>query len=269
MNKELLLVQFPKQEDKYLISKVLDKIQFVETKNKIEHTDYLDEYQSKIVKQILDKIKINNYIFFGGFEEAERKICIIYPDKLQEMFINNQYDYNNVFSVINIKLSKEMFNKYSHRDYLGAIMKLGIRREKIGDIIVASDGADIIISKDIEKFLLENLIQLKRFSKSEISKVKLEELRELEKKFEENSIIVPSIRLDAVVGELLHLSRTKALEIIRQERVFINFELENRNNKLLKIGDIITIRGKGRFVISEQIGITKNNRIKLLVKKYV
>lgn len=269
MSKEELLVQFPKQEDKYLVSRVLDKIQFVNTKNKIEFTDFLDEYQSKVVKQALNIMKISNYEIYGGYEEAERKMCIIYPDKLQEVFQNKRFDFVNIFSVIRILLSKEMYDKYSHRDYLGAIMKLGVKREKIGDIIVSKDGADILVNKDIERFLMDNLKELKRFSKSEIFKIKLEELRKSEIKFEELSIIVSSIRLDAVVGELLHVSRTKSLEIIKQERVFVNFEMENKSSKVLKKGDIITVRGKGRFIIDEQVGITKNKRIKLLIKKYI
>ena len=147
-------------------------------------------------------------------------------------------------------------------------MKLGIKREKIGDIIVDQDGADIIIIPEIEKYLLYNLAELKRFSKAKIQPITVEQIRKVEIQKEELTIIVSSMRLDTVIAELTKTSRNKASEIIMEERVFINGMRQNRVNKEIKIEDKITIRGKGRFEIKELVRSTKNNRFVLLIEKY-
>ena len=129
MNKTEILNKYSKQEDKLLISKVLDKIKYTESRNKIEITDFLDLYQIRIIKDVLNRIKFKNYILFGGFEESERKVLCIYPDKFNEDIVKK-----NIFKeikVIRIILPKEMYGKYFHRNYLGAIIKLGIEREKV------------------------------------------------------------------------------------------------------------------------------------------
>ena len=147
-------------------------------------------------------------------------------------------------------------------------MKLGVKREKVGDIIVRNDGADIIISKEIEKFLINNLNDLTRFKKSKIEIIKLDEIKYVEKEKEIFKINVPSMRLDAIVAELARASRNDANLYINQERVFVNFKLELRNTKQILEGDIITIRGKGRYTISRIIGETRSQRINLEVQKW-
>ena len=159
--------------------------------------------------------------------------------------------------------------KYAHRDYLGAVIKLGVKREKVGDIIVDNDGADIIVEKDISKFLLENLSGLTRFSKSKITIEKIDNLRTVEVRREEREIIVSSLRLDNVISELARCSRNKALDIINMERVFVNFQCETKKTKQIKTGDMVTIRGKGRFYIKELVGQTKSGRVIVKIEKFV
>lgn len=257
-----------KEEDKLLISKVIDKIEFSKTKNKIENSNFLDIYQLNLIDKFLKSQKNKNHMFYGGFENAERKILLIYPDKLEEIIKNKQYDFNDVINIIRITLPKEMQREYTHRNYLGALMKLGIKREKVGDILVDNKGADIIVLSEITKFLLNSLPELTRFSKAKIEKVKIEDIRELEIQTEEVKIIVSSMRLDNIVSELARCSRNQANEIINQERVLINFEINTKISKEIKQQDVITIRGKGRFIIKQILGNTKKDRIILNVEKF-
>ena len=170
---------------------------------------------------------------------------------------------------IRISLPKEMHGKYSHRDYLGGVMKLGIKREKVGDIFVFEDGADILVLDEISKFLLNNLFTLTRFSKSKIEKINLEDIRKKEINKEELKIIVSSMRLDCVVSELLKTSRGKAEEIIKEQRLFVNFENVDKLTKQIKENDLITVRGTGRFEVAEIEGTTRSGRIILIVNKYI
>ena len=130
------------------------------------------------------------------------------------------------------------FKSISHKDYLGSLLSLGIKREKIGDIVVADDGADILVKPDVLKFLLQNLPELKRFSKSEIKQIEIENLRKPNIQKEEITIIVPSLRLDSIVAELANISRNKATTFITSERVLVNYMVETKTSKEIKIDEI-------------------------------
>lgn len=114
-----------------------------------------------------------------------------------------------------------------------------------------------------------NVSSLTRFSKSNIEVKQIEELYKQEINTQEVQIIVSSLRLDNIVSELARTSRTKAEEIIKTARVFVNFENVMKASKILKEADIITIRGKGRFKIQEIVGNTKKGRFVVKVEKYV
>ena len=266
MNREILN-DYREKDDKILLAQILDKIERVEHKNKIEHTDFLDMAQIELVQKFINKIKIKNYMSYGGGEQAERKKFIIYPERFNPEIVEKNL--SNIAQIIRIELPDDLKGQYAHRDYLGAVIKLGVKREKVGDIIVDRNGADIIVDKDITKFLLENLGGLTRFSKSTITVQKIENLRPVEIRKEELEIIVSSLRLDNVISELARCSRNKALDIINMERVFVNCQNETKKTKQIKIGDMITIRGKGRFYIKEQIGQTKSGRTILKIEKKV
>ena len=266
MNKTELLEKYSKQEDKLLISKILDKIDSCKRKNLVVCTDFLDMYQLKIAKVALNLTKCN-HILYGGYKEANREMVIIYPEKLtEEMIFSN---INNYMQVVRIELPKNLYGQYLHKDYLSGIMKLGIKREKFGDIIVEENGADIVVNKEIAEYLEQNLKQLRRFSKSEITIQKIENIRKIELKKEDIRVVVQSLRLDSIVAQLANTSRTNANEIIIQGRVFINYEEQLKTDKQIKEKDVIVIRGKGKFEIDKIEGITRKNKQILTVKKYI
>lgn len=266
MNREILN-EYREKDDKILLAQILDKIEMVDNKNKIEHTDFLDLAQIELVQKFINKIKIENYISYGGFEQAERKMFVIYPEKFNETVVEKNL--SNIVQIIRIELPDDLKGKYTHRDYLGAVIKLGVERKKVGDIIVDNNGADIIIDKDISKFLIENLGSLTRFSKSIITEENIENLRTVEIKKEEIEIIVASLRLDNIISDLARCSRNKALDIINMERVFVNFQCETKKTKQIKSGDMITIRGKGRFYIKDIMGQTRSGRTIIKVEKFI
>ena len=266
MNKEIEVSKEQKNKDKILIAKILDKIKFVENKNRFEETDFLDLREQELVREILDKRKYKGYKFLGGYEDAERKILIIYPENIDENYIEDKI-LNQVLAVINITLPNELKNKYEHRTYLGGLMKLGIKREKIGDILVRDDGADVIVKKEIANYINSNLIGLTRFQKAKVCIKEINELIYVKKEKEYVKINIPSMRLDCIVGELAKCSRSDANKYLNEERVFVNFKEEIRASKIIKEGDYITIRGKGRFKIDKILGNTKSGRINVQIEK--
>lgn len=267
MNKQELLKDYKNQEEKLLLANILDKLEFSTTRNKIENTNFLNLYEQDLVDKIFKKMKFKNYYFFGGIEEAERKILIIYPEKLTEQIVRKNH--SKIMSVIKIKLPIELADEYNHRNYLGAIIKLGIEREMVGDISVKSRSAEIIIKNEVQDFLLQNLSSLTRFSSAEILAEDINELDEIELKKIEIKEVVTSLRLDNIVASLARTSRNKAMEILEQERVFLNFRVETKPSKQVTVGDSITIRGKGKFEFKEIVGNTRKGKYAIKIEKYV
>lgn len=267
MEKQQLLKDYKKQEDKICLSQVLDKIEFSKTREKIEYTDFLDMYQVSLVENFLRKINIKTYQLYGGYEEAERKVLFVYPEKYDEKMLEKNYD--KILKIVRVTLPEEEKGQYSHRNYLGGIVKLGLKREKVGDIIVQEQGADIITLDEFSGILKQELPSLTRFENSKIYVEEIQNLQKREVKVEQVKIIVPSLRLDNFVSDLARTSRSKAVQIMEQERVFVNGQNEKKASKQVKLGDIITIRGKGRFVIKEFDGTTRSGRTVVVVEKYV
>ena len=148
-------------------------------------------------------------------------------------------------------------------------MKLGIKREKIGDILVDQNGADIILCKEMLKFLQSHLSDLTRFQKAKIGEITLGKIRKVEIQKKEIILTVPSMRLDAIVSEIIPCSRKSANELIMQERVFINSEVITKCAKEIHMEDFITIRGKGKFQIREKIGNTRKGNLLVKVEKWI
>lgn len=267
MDKQQLLKDYKKQEDKMILSQVLEKIEISKSTDKIQYTCFLDMYQVSLVEAFLKRNTIKNYILYGGYEDAERKVLIIYPEKYDENMLKKNFE--KIMQIVRIELPEEEKGKYSHRNYLGGIVKLGLKREKLGDIIVCDDGADIITIEDFSEILKNELHSLTRFERSNISVKSIKDLRKREIKVEDTKIIVPSLRLDNFVSDLAKTSRSKAVQIINQERVFINGQNETKVSKQIKLNDIITIRGKGRFVIKAFEGTTRSGRTVVVVERYV
>ena len=257
---------FDEPKGRIEIAKLLDKIKYCKEKNKIVNTEFLDSYmQERLIKK-LNELGYKNYLLFGGYEEATYKIIIIYPDKFEIPIVEKNIE--DIVDVINIKLPNELLNKYKHRDYLSAIMKLGLERNRIGDILVKENGADIIVLKENSRYIKDSLKEFIRFRKSEI---KISSIKSIEKcipKFEDIKILVSSMRLDNIVAELIRASRKNANELIEEEKVYLNYSKESKPSRIVKVNDILTIRGKGKFkIVSEEDNKKKTKKI-VSLKKY-
>ncbi len=272
MDKQELMKICTKDDDKILIAKLLDKIQFVSQRNQIQFTHFLDGYEQKLALKVLQQVHYKTYIFFGGYKDAERKMLFLFPERLfdllHEPFETNKMIQNEI-QVISIILPNDLKNTYHHRDYLSGIMKLGVKREKAGDILVREDGSDIIVQTDISEYLLSNLHELTRFRKSKFITKSISELEIVSIRMEDFTILVPQLRLDTVVAEILHTSRTKANEVISSERILVNYEIKTKNSLSIVQGDLLTIRGKGKYKIGRIVSQTSKGKLRVEISKYI
>lgn len=256
-----------KIEDKLLLAKLQDKIKHCKNRSKIVNTEFLNLYQNKLIQSKLNELKIKNYIFYGGFEEAENKALILYPEKLNKKIVMNSI--NEIINAIKITLPNELIGKYEHRDYLASVMKLGLGRERIGDIIVYQNEAYIIVLKENAEYIKDSLQEFIRFKKSKIEIIDVNEIKSKTPDLMPIEIHVSSNRLDSVVSEIAKTSRSKAEELIKNERVSINCQYEYKSSKQVNIGDIIIVRGSGKYILDDIKKNLKNKRLTITLKKYV
>ena len=130
------------------------------------------------------------------------------------------------------------------------------------------DGADIYVFRVNTSYIIQGLSELTRFRKSRIEEIDIIKARKKTNNFEELSIIVSSMRVDNIVAELVSSSRNKAVEFIENERVLVNYDIISKNSKMINYGDIITIRGKGKFIIDALVRNTRGDRLVVGVRKY-
>ena len=187
-------------------------------------------------------------VLFGGFEDAERKMVAFIPE-----------DISPEFPISAVKFSSPRIKSLSHRDFLGSILALGIKREKCGDIIIKEDEAYAFLSDDIASYVANNITKIGR----EGVKTALVEPSRIdlpEKKFREIKGTVSSLRLDSIISLFAGKGRSKATELISGGLVFVGGIEATKNDMRLSDGDIISVRGKGKATLSIG-GTSKKDRI--------
>lgn len=155
-----------------------------------------------------------------------------------------------------------------HRDYLGALMNLGVRREKFADLFIEDDKCYIPMVAEILDYVLENLVKVGN-NGVVVREADVEALSKINRQFEKLLVLVASLRLDALVSEITKKSRSQAEELVKSGQVLLNY-LETKNrSETIKTGDILTIRGYGKFRIGESSGQSKKGKLRLTIEKYV
>ena len=155
----------------------------------------------------------------------------------------------------------------SHRDYLGAILNLGIERSKTGDILMDEKEALLFVHKSMVPLLMEELTRV-RHTFVDCKAVDLQEIN-YEPKYDLIRGTVSSVRLDSLLPLAFSSSRSKLSGLIEGAKVFVNGKLITSNGYQVKDGDIISVRGMGKFRFSGAGGKTKKNRISVEIQKYV
>jgi RNA-binding protein YlmH len=240
-------------DDKILISNIYDKLERSYLRQIPEYSDFLDNRQMGLVKNTFSFLK-DEIKFDGGIKNSEWQLCYL------------ALEYCSL-PVNIIKISNLDKSKISHSDVLGSIMAHGIKRQKIGDIIISNE-IFFAVKEEITSYILENLIKISTYNvKLEIATNNENIKRDYE--FLDINTTVSSLRLDCVISSILNLSREKSKELILSGRVNLNhFEILD-NRKLLSKNDVISIKKFGRFILSEINGQTKKDRTKILIKKFI
>lgn len=252
LDREKLLEHIQEETLKGVILKVIDKVNAVLKRHDVRYTDFLTPYEVRAASDILNQISDIRYIVTGGYEEAERKIIIIFPEYLGDDIIDIP------LALLEIK-STSQFDKLDHRDYLGSILGLGLKREKIGDLIIHDNICQAIIDKELKDYVLFQLNKVGNTS-VKIKELELKEIIPPAIEYKQINGNVASLRLDAVISLGFKVSRTEAQSLISKDRVRINWGQVTKPSYEVAEKDTISVKGKGRVIVSSIEGKTKSDR---------
>lgn len=209
------------------------------------------------------------YVIYGGFDEAERAVVCFLPDYLDaETFLLSEKEEQSIISCIHIApLNNKFAYKLTHRDYLGALMNMGIERDQIGDIMAGEKEAYVFATPEIASMIEKELVRIKHTSVN-CSIVNAGEC-DIRPRFQEISGSVASERCDAILALVYHLSRSEAQKLIENEFVFIDGRTAYSGGYDLKPGTRVSVRGHGKFIYDGQTGISRKGRLFVKVRLFV
>lgn len=238
------------------IRRLLDKIEIVLSKHTAQSTDFLDPYERRIAISILNQFDELSYSELGGIKTAERKTIVIYP---------HYYNLDDCDITIKSLMIHGYISKFTHRDFLGSILSLGINREKIGDILIHENYAQIVVKKEISDFILITLNKIGR-ENVRIKEIPINSLKAMDIQYKELTTTVSSLRLDAVISSSLNLSRNDSQKLIDSGSVKLNWEPIEKIHREVEEGDIVSIRGYGRFIVNLILGRSRKGRVRINIR---
>ena len=190
-------------------------------------------------------------VFSGGHPDCERSVCFFLPEYMEPDWFEPG-EYIRAFEL------KAAFGEPGHRDYLGALLGMGIGREWLGDIWVSGSTAVVFCLPSVERHLL-SIDKVGRCTVT-AQPLALDTLPAPERRVKEKSFSVQSLRLDAVIGGLFDLSRSEAAREIEEGLVSLNYSLCQKTDAPVREGDILALRGKGKGKILSFGGTSRKGR---------
>lgn len=243
-------------EEKLFFRRVEEMAKTARHLGKSCYSGFLTDREREIAVAALNKTGWDRYSFFGGFQDAERKLLRVFWD-----------DDTGLFPIAALSiLPFGGGSELTHRDYLGALLATGIERRCVGDIRRTDEGAVVYLLENILPHIMETLTSVGRTT----VQVKQGELLSSEPAPDgvPERLNVASMRLDSILGAALHLSRSEAKKLAESGRVHVN-HLETHSPDLqLCVGDLVSVLGAGRIRIDSVLGQTRKNRTTIQVFKY-
>lgn len=245
------------KEERPFAERALEMLSLVERKQAMRLTDFLDPRQLAIVQSLSSQVQDVTVSASGGYEGAERVRAILHPDYMGV----EPDDYR--LALLRIQ-ADQRFHVLEHRDVMGALLNAGLKRDKFGDMLTDESASYAIVAEEVADFVCSQVTQIHRTS-VQFERIGWEAFSPPAPRFAEKTITVPSPRLDAVIGEVHHLSRAKALVPIRGGKVKVNWRVTEDPSCQLQSGDMVSMAGFGRFKVLEVSGPTRSGRLRMIV----
>ena len=238
-------------EDRLLLSKANDAIALSERSGCPRFLGFLNEHELKLLRSAVSPKR--DVTYFGG-----------YPDAVRLMLGAGAEEYSFPITALEFTYKPEF--DLRHRDFLGALTALGLRREMIGDILCEPGRTVVFVRDEIADFILTQVEKIGRvgvkIGYADMTKLPVPD------DIEELSFTLSSLRLDAFVAAAANLAREKAARLIKSELVMVDHVTITDVSAVLNEGATVTIRKYGKFVLSANLGLSRKGRIRVSVKRF-
>lgn len=255
------------KEDAMLAGRIKELANMCYQKSIPIYSDFLNLNEQSMAWQMITQLPPVTVMAVGGFdvygqelESCERKMFVFLPKDRQTVAVPP------IETLEIAPVAAKFAEPLSHRDFLGALLGLGIDRSLIGDIFVGENSAYVLCHKRIAAFIGDNLTSV-RHTTMVVRPAAI--VKEAVVRTETITSTVASIRLDSMLSCAFHLSRSSAIPLIEEARTFVNGKLITTNSYTPKEGDIISVRGMGKFLFDGLSGVSRKNRFVITLKKYV
>ena len=250
-------------EERLLLRRVLDQSVGAARKCEPCRTPFLTPREGALAKQLIAALGYPAHRFEGGYSGAERQICLFLPDWLDPEDVTPEQS-----GLTSLRAVWYEGDTLSHRDMLGSLMGLGVRREMVGDLLVAEHSCDILLLPEVLPYLRENLTHAGRV-KLRLTQIPLDQVYvpPLSKKVIRAT--VSSLRLDAVAAAGFGISRGRMAEAISSGRVSLNHLECSHADQGVAEGDVLSCRGMGKCRLAEVGGQSRKGRLAITMERYL
>jgi len=248
-------------EDRVLLAKLWDKIQSGIRRDIPANTCFLSPREQEMARYLFGTEP--GLRFFGGYEDAERKMLVYLPEYLEEDALSDEDS-----PIVCLRATFFEEDDLSHRDFLGALMGEGIARETVGDICVGKGSCDFFVTADIAPYIEQNFLSAGR-TKLHLSKISLRDAQIPEPEVKEIKDTVASLRLDSVVSSGFRIGRSLAAQYIHAGKAAIDGLPCEKPDRPVSEGMKVSVRGLGKIKLAAVNGKTKKDRISVTIHRYV
>ena len=248
-------------EDRVLLAKLWDKITAGMRKNIPANTCFLSPREQEMANYLFGCPE--GLHFFGGYPDAERKMLVYLPDYLDENAL-----YGEDAPCICLRAAFFQGDSPSHRDFLGALMGVGVARETVGDICVGEGSCDFFVTAEIAPYLLQNFTSAGR-TKLHLERIPLTDACIPEPEVKEIKDTLASLRLDSVISSGFRIGRSLAAQYVTGGKAAMDGLPCEKPDKPVSEGTKISVRGLGKIKLVKVNGKTKKDRISVVIHRYV
>lgn len=250
------IYQHFRKEEHDLIDQLIDKCNRANDQYVPVLTAFLDPRGQYIMEVVAGSFDDLNVTYYGG-PYAERKRAIIAPSYFEPT--------EEAFEIVLIDVNyPQKFVTLQHQHILGTIMSLGIEREQLGDIVV-SDKIQFTLTRQLESYIILELNRIKGAT-VKLNSIPIKDMIQSKENWQTFDTTVSGLRLDVVLKDMIRKSRTIAKQLIDKKRVKVNHTVIDATDFQLDSGDLLSIQGFGRAMITDIGGKTKKDKIRISYK---
>lgn len=259
MVKQEHLYQHFQPSEHAFVEKVLDLVLALERQYAVQLSDFWDPRQVAIARSVLGGAGVTYYVS-SDYVPTEYARVLLAPDYYELDLAD--------FELALVEIAYQgKFGQLTHSQILGSLLNgLGLKRQIIGDILVADGQAQVILTEPMADYIIANTSKMARTG-VRLKRLALDQKIQSQDRTESRLVLVSSLRLDKLVAAACKLSRAQAQNLVTSGRVKVNYQDLVKVDSALAVGDLVSVRGKGRFRLKEMLGVTKQQKLKVMIEE--